>query len=96
MDYSQAISNLNQKVINQLKTAIELGRWESGDKLTPEQVESAMQAVMLWEAKNIGNAEGQPFVIGRQGELSTGKGGIYESRSKPVVSDEKIIIKNKV
>lgn len=94
MAYSQTIANLNQDVINQLKNAVEIGRWENGDKLTAEQLESAMQAVMLWEAKNIGNTPGEPFVVGSNGELYTGKGQTYQPAS--IVLDDKMIIKNKV
>ncbi len=96
MDYSQTVANLNPDVVKKLKTAIELGRWENEEKLTSEQVESAMQAVMLWEARNVGNKEGVPFAVGAKGELHTGKGGTYEPSLDSITGDDKIIIKNKV
>lgn len=83
-------------MIAKLKTAIELGRWEDGNKLTSEQVESAMQAVMLWEAKNIGNEEKEPFVVGKNGELYTGKGGSHKPASANKIDETSIIVKNKV
>lgn|GEM_PF-789682 len=96
MDYSQTVSSLSPEMINKLKTAIELGRWENGDKLTSEQVESAMQAVMLWEAKHRGNREGEPFVVGSKGELYTGKGESHKLASSSKFDDQKVIVKNKV
>ena len=96
MDYSQAVSSLTPELITKLKTAIELGRWENGDKMTSEQVESAMQAVMLWEAKNLSNEHNEPFVVGPKGELFTGKGESHKLTSSTKIDDQEIIIKNKV
>ncbi|WP_196138146.1 DUF1315 family protein [Aliikangiella sp. G2MR2-5] len=96
MNYQQTVSNLTPEMISKLKTAIELGKWESGEKLTSEQVESAMQAVMLWEAKNRGNQDNEPFVVGSKGELFTGKGESHKVASSPKVDDASVIAKNKV
>lgn len=96
MDYSQTVASLTPQMIAKLKTAIELGRWENGDKLTSEQVESAMQAVMLWEAQNIGNKDNQPFVVDKNGELYTGKGESHKVASDNKIDETSIIVKNKV
>ncbi|MET1255474.1 DUF1315 family protein [Aliikangiella maris] len=96
MDYSQTVANLNPELISKLKEAIELGRWENGDKLTSEQVESAMQAVMLWESKHRNNDDAEPFVIGTDGELYTGKGESHKLPQSSKYDDEQVIIKNKV
>jgi uncharacterized protein len=96
VDYSQAVSNLNLDVINKLRKAIEIGRWESGDKVTPEQLDSAMQAVMFWQSKHMDNSESEPFVVGPNGELFTGKGESHKVAQAPKYNDAEIIIKNKV
>ncbi|MGX5173904.1 DUF1315 family protein [Aliikangiella sp. IMCC44653] len=96
MDYTQAVAGLSQDMITKLKTAIELGRWENGDKLTSEQVESALQAVMLWEAKNIGNEQSEPFKVGKDGGLYTGKGESHKLSSSSKYDEDTIIVKNKV
>jgi uncharacterized protein len=96
VDYTQAVAGLSQEMITKLKTAIELGRWENGDKLTSEQVESALQAVMLWEAKNLGNEQSEPFKVGKDGELYTGKGESHKLSSSSKYDEETIIVKNKV
>jgi uncharacterized protein YeaC (DUF1315 family) len=36
-----------------LKTAVELGRWPNGDRLTPEQREHCLQAVIAWDERNL-------------------------------------------
>ena len=96
MNYSDTVNSLSPHMIEKLKTAIELGRWENGDKLTSEQVESAMQAVMLWEAQNVGNQSDEPFVVGKDGELYTGKGESHKLAQSPKVDEQSIIIKDKV
>lgn len=36
-----------------LRSAVELGKWPAGKKLDSEQLEICMQAVILYEAKNV-------------------------------------------
>lgn len=96
VDYSQSVANLSQEMVTKLKTAVEIGRWENGDKLTTAQIESTIQAVMIWEAKHIGNKDAEPFVIGSQGELYTGKGESHKVATATIMDDDNLIAKNKV
>jgi uncharacterized protein len=96
VDYSQTVINLPKEMIAKLKAAVELGRWENGEKLTSEQVESAIQAVLLWEAKHLGNQHQEPFVVGSKGELYTGKGESHKLSQSTKYDDQPIIVKNKV
>ena len=95
MDYSKTVASLTPHMIEKIKTAIELGKWENGDKMTEMQLESAMQAVMLWEAQNKGNSRNEPFVIGSDGELFTGKGESHKLTSSPKIDENSIITKTK-
>lgn len=72
--YQQFVDSLDDETINKLKTAVEIGRWENGDKLSEQQRESAMQAVMLWQAKHEINALDEPFKVNQKGEFKVGKG----------------------
>ena len=74
MKYHQFVDSLDDKTINKLKTAVEIGRWENGDKLSDQQRESAMQAVMLWQAKHEVNSPEEPFKVNEKGEFKIGKG----------------------
>ena len=74
MEYEKYVNDLDQQTVNKLKTAVELGRWENGEKLTNEQTESAMQAVMLWQAKHVISSSNEPFKVNGKGEFSVGKG----------------------
>ena len=74
MQYQNFVDNLDAQTINKLQAAVEIGRWENGDRLTKEQIESAMQAVMLWQAKNQLNSSNEPFKVNSKGEFKVGKG----------------------
>jgi len=76
MSYQQAILNLDATTINKLTTAIEIGRWENGDKLSDKQREDAMQAVMLWQANLSKEQPKEPFKVNGKGEFKIGKGAV--------------------
>lgn len=44
---------LNDEIIAKFKNAIEIGRWQNGDKLSGEQIALCMQAVMVWEHEHL-------------------------------------------
>ncbi len=75
MQYQNFVDNLDTQTISKLQTAVETGRWENGDKLTDKQRDSAMQAVMLWQANNQVIGSNEPFKVNSKGEFRIGKGG---------------------
>jgi uncharacterized protein YeaC (DUF1315 family) len=46
------IDNMSPEVYGRLKQAVELGKWPNGVKLTPEQTELCMQAVITYDYTN--------------------------------------------
>ncbi len=74
MQYQHFVDNLDAETIAKLQTAVEIGRWENGDKLTDKQRESAMQAVMLWQANHRIDNTQEPFKVNHKGEFKIGKG----------------------
>lgn len=76
MSYQQFVDKLDPTTISKLNTAVELGRWENGDKLTAKQQADAMQAVMLWNASQNSKAVTEPFKVNSQGEFKVGKGEV--------------------
>ncbi len=56
------IDSITPDVYENLRTAIETGRWPNGDKLTPEQIEHSMQAVIGWELKNLPEQQRTGFI----------------------------------
>lgn len=51
--FSQMIENLTPEIYQSLKLAVELGKWADGRKLTTEQKELSLQAVIAWEMQNV-------------------------------------------
>ena len=47
--WQQLVVGMTPQIHQSLKTAIELGKWPNGDKLTPTQLEHCMQAVIAWD-----------------------------------------------
>jgi uncharacterized protein YeaC (DUF1315 family) len=74
MRYQNFVDNLDAQTINKLQFAVEIGRWDNGDKLTEKQKDSAIQAIMLWQANNQDSASNEPFKVDSKGEFRIGKG----------------------
>ena len=51
--FAQMIENITPEIYQSLKTAVELGKWADGRKLTVEQKELSLQAVIAWEMQNL-------------------------------------------
>ncbi len=89
MSYKQQVAKLDQATIDKLTTAIEIGKWDNGEKLTDKQRENAMQAVLLWQAQQAEAEVTEPFKINNKGEFKIGKGPALdqvplEFRSNPL------------
>ena len=57
MDYQQMIENMTPEQYRSLRRAVELGKWPDGQKLTPEQKQNAMQAVIAWGERHLPETE---------------------------------------
>ena len=55
--FSQMIENITPEIYQSLKLAVELGKWADGRKLTTEQKELSLQAVIAWELQNLPEEE---------------------------------------
>lgn len=99
MKYEDTVRALGKDTIDELRTAVEIGRWKNGDKITSSQRDSAMQAVMLWEAQNTKAGEtNDPFTINQQAEITLGKGIVVDD--VPIeyksVNDPNLIFTDKI
>jgi uncharacterized protein YeaC (DUF1315 family) len=47
------LRNISPEVYESLKQAVELGKWADGRKLTQEQKELCLQAIIAWEMDNL-------------------------------------------
>ena len=97
MSYLDFVDNLDDQTIQILTTAVEIGRWNNGEKLTEKQRDSAMQAIMLWKAKNEVVSLNEPFKVNEQGQFKVGKGEALKDVPLEFKTqfDDQIIIKTK-
>ncbi|OOS07216.1 hypothetical protein SAMN02745664_105104 [Moraxella cuniculi DSM 21768] len=49
MNKQDILNSLTPEIVEKFRTAIEIGRWENGERLTDAQRATCMQAVMVWE-----------------------------------------------
>ncbi len=57
MDYEQMIASMTPELYRSLRRALELGKWPDGSRMSAEQREHAMQAVIAWGAQHLPESE---------------------------------------
>lgn len=55
--FAEMIENITPEIYQSLKLAVEIGKWPDGRKLTQEQKELSLQAVIAWEIQNLPEEE---------------------------------------
>ena len=51
--FAEMIQNITPEIYQSLKLAVEIGKWPDGRKLTQEQKELSLQAMIAWELQNL-------------------------------------------
>lgn len=64
--FIEAIENITPEIYENLKTAVELGKWSDGRKLTPEQKEICLGAMIAWEIQNLPEEERTGYMGGQE------------------------------
>ena len=52
MNFEDTAESIDPEIYRRFKEAVELGKWPDGRKLTVQQKEICLQAMMLFEVKN--------------------------------------------
>lgn len=55
--FAEMIENITPEIYRSLKLAVEIGKWPDGRKLTQEQKELSLQAMIAWEVQNLPEEE---------------------------------------
>lgn len=53
MNFNELAENMTPELYEQIKRAVELGKWADGRIVEPEQRELCMEAMILFEARNL-------------------------------------------
>ena len=67
MQVEQLLAAMTPQVYESLRQAVETGKWPDGKRLSEEQKDNALQAVLLYQAK-VERSE-QHMTIGKDGEV---------------------------
>ncbi|HKM38026.1 MAG TPA: DUF1315 family protein [Thiopseudomonas sp.] len=71
--FNDLIQSLTPETYDTLKLAMEIGKWGDGTKLTQEQKELTMQAMILWEQNNLPEEERTGYMGGQECAKQTKK-----------------------
>ncbi|MEY4590752.1 MAG: hypothetical protein RL497_2828 [Pseudomonadota bacterium] len=53
MDINAMNQAMNADIYTRFKTAVELRKWPNGERLTPEQTATCLQAIIAWETQHV-------------------------------------------
>lgn len=62
MTFEELIASITPETYENLKRAVELGKWPDGTRLTQEQREHCMQAVIAWGERHLAPAQRVGFI----------------------------------
>ena len=91
MSVANILASMTPEVYAKLCTAVELGRWGNGVKLTPAQKDGALQAVMLYQSKF--NSVPEHFTIGTDGEITMLKKTVLKQQYRRSAAGEEEILR---
>lgn len=60
--YAALVAQMTPEIHQQLKTAVELGKWENGERLTPAQLEHCLQAVIAYDHLHLPETERVAYI----------------------------------
>lgn len=86
MQVEQLLAAMTPQVYENLRSAVETGKWPDGNPLSLEQKENAMQAVLLYQAKYEQND--QHMTIGKDGEIVQKSRAQLQQEMKQASSNE--------
>lgn len=78
MNLEQLLDNISPEIYQNLKRAIELGKWPDGNKMSAEQRQLSMQAVIAYEHKHIPESERTAYIPPKAHSHCGGGGDVAE------------------
>ncbi|MFL0798537.1 MAG: YeaC family protein [Cellvibrionaceae bacterium] len=84
MDFQTLIENITPEIYENLKRAVELGKWPDGNKLSKEQLDHCMQAIMAYDLKNKSEEERVGFIHTKKHTHCGSDGEEDDSSEKPI------------
>lgn len=89
MSIDNMVSNLTPQVYENLKTAVELGKWADGTVLSEQQKAQTLQLVMAYQSKVLKSTE--HFTIGADGNIVNRKKSDLKNQFKEEAAEQDAI-----
>ncbi|MEH6579079.1 MAG: DUF1315 family protein [Amphritea sp.] len=71
MTFEKMIEVMTPDVYNSLKRAVELGKWPNGERLTQEQRETSLRAVIAYDAQKLPEEQRTGYISRKKKDGST-------------------------
>lgn len=82
MNLNDLLNSITPDIYDNLKRAIELGKWPNGEKLTAEQKEHTMQAVIAYELKYLPEDQRTGYIPPKPHTHCGGEGEVAEAEEE--------------
>lgn len=78
MNFKQLLESITPDTYASLKRAVELGKWPNGDRLTAEQRELCLQAVIAYDMRNKPEHERVGYIAPKEHTHCGGEGEVAD------------------
>ncbi|MAN52274.1 MULTISPECIES: YeaC family protein [unclassified Marinimicrobium] len=79
MNYQDLLNSLTPEIYDNLKRAVELGKWPDGRVVTPEQRQHCMEAVIAYEHKHLPPEQHTGYIPPKPHTHCGGEGEVAEA-----------------
>ncbi|MGH1485950.1 MAG: YeaC family protein [Cellvibrionaceae bacterium] len=83
--FSELLDNVTPDVYQNLKRAVELGKWPTGERISAEQRQLCLQAVIAYEKKNLPPEKHSGYIPpAKHTHCGSTKGDIADDAEQPL------------
>ena len=86
MNYDDLIASMTPDIYDKLKRAVELGKWPNGLKLSDQQRETCMQAIITYDSQNLNRENRTGYIYNTKKNVSN-----FDQLDSQIDSDTKVI-----
>ncbi|ODS23850.1 hypothetical protein AB835_06815 [Candidatus Endobugula sertula] len=80
----ELLNHITPEIYQQLKQSVELGKWPTGQLLSKEQRQLCLQAVIVYEQKNINPEERTGYIPPKENIHCGSAGVIVDDQEQPL------------
>lgn len=92
MDLQSLLESITPEIYESLKRAVELGKWPNGERLSSEQRELCMQAVLYYDTRNFSERERIGFIDREQHDHCGSEGDADHDHAHNRWDQEQILV----